>query len=110
MTIALSLYSNNCSNFSAAVLSELFRKWVYMSVVVLVLACPALPETVTSGTPAAICIVIFVCRSECTVRCGRPASSQILCTQLSMVPGYRRLPYSATNKRPTPCQRSPMSY
>ena len=63
MTIALSLYSNNCSSFSAAVLSELFRKWVYMSVVVLVLACPALPETVTSGTPAAICIVIFVCRS-----------------------------------------------
>lgn len=26
MTIAFFLYSNNCSNFSAAVLSELFRK------------------------------------------------------------------------------------
>ena len=56
-----------------------------MSVVVLVRACPALPETVTSGTPAAICIVIFVCRSECTVLVGKPAASQILCTQLSIV-------------------------
>ena len=44
-------YSNICSSFSAAVLSELFRKWLYMSVVVLVRACPALPATVTSGTP-----------------------------------------------------------
>ena len=47
-------YSNICSSFSAAVLSELFRKWLYMSVVVLVRAWPALPATVTSGTPAAI--------------------------------------------------------
>ena len=36
-----------------------------MSVVVLVRACPARPATVTSGTPAAICIVILVCRNEC---------------------------------------------
>lgn len=41
-----------------------------MSVVVLVRAWHALPATVTSGTPAAICIVILVCRSECTVLCG----------------------------------------
>ena len=60
-------YSNICSSFSAAVLSELFRKWLYISVVVLVLAWPALPATVTSGTPAAICMVMFVCRKLCTV-------------------------------------------
>ena len=66
------------SSILAAVLSELFKKWLYMSVVVLVRACPARPATVTSGTPAAICIVILVCRSECTVRCGSPAASQTL--------------------------------
>lgn len=38
-----------------------------MSVVVLVRAWPARPATVTSGTPAAICMVMLVCRSECTV-------------------------------------------
>lgn len=39
-----------------------------MSVVVLVRARPALPATVTSGTPAAM----LVCRSECTVLWGQP--------------------------------------
>ena len=52
-------YSNICSSFSAAVLSELFRKWLYISVVVLVLAWPARPATVTSGTPAASCIAFI---------------------------------------------------
>ena len=70
------------------------------SVVVLVLACPARPETVTSGTPAAICIVIFVCRREWTVRCGRPASSQTLCTQLSIVPGCRALAFLGHKQAP----------
>jgi hypothetical protein len=50
-----SVYSNSSSSFSAAVLSELFKKWLYMSVVVLVREWPARPATVTSGTPAAIC-------------------------------------------------------
>ena len=39
-------YSNICSSFSAAVLSELFRKWLYISVVVLVLAWPARPALI----------------------------------------------------------------
>lgn len=38
-----------------------FKEVTILSVVVLVLACPALSFTVTIGTPAAICIVIFVC-------------------------------------------------
>lgn len=38
-----------------------FKEVTILSVVVLVLACPARPATVTIGTPAAICIVIFVC-------------------------------------------------
>ncbi len=49
-----------------------------MSVVVLVLACPARPATVTSGAPAAICIVILVCLNECTLRCGRPAAFKFI--------------------------------
>ncbi len=60
---------------------------VYVSVVVLVLACPARPATVTSGTPAAICIVILVCLNECTLRCGRPAAFSTLSTQNSTVDG-----------------------
>ena len=63
-TTLLCFYSNSTSIFSAAVLSELLRKWLYISVVVLVGAWPARPATVTSGTPAAICMVMLVWRSE----------------------------------------------
>lgn len=57
-----------------------------MSVVVLVRAWPALPATVTSGTPAAICMVMLVWRSECTVLWGSPAASHTLCTHVYTVP------------------------
>ena len=59
-----------------------------MSVVVLVRAWPALPATVTSGTPAAIRMVMLVCLSECTVLWGSPAASHTLCTHVYTVYEY----------------------
>ena len=43
-------YSSSSSIFSAAVLPELFKKWLYMSVVVLVRACPAWRATATNSS------------------------------------------------------------
>ena len=99
--------SNTLSRTFAAVLSELFRKWLYMSVVVLVLAWPARPATVTRGTPAAICIVMFVCRRECTVLFGSPAALHILCTHDSTVDGQSPSPFSLMNTRLLFTHRSP---
>lgn len=68
-----------------------------MSVVVLVLACPARPATVTSGMPAIICRVMFVCRSECKETCGRLALVQILSSQFCMMPEFILSPFSFVN-------------
>ena len=58
-------YSNNCSNFSAADLSELFRKWLQISIVVQIRAWSALPDT-----------VLFIWRSHCC--CSRFLFSNML--------------------------------
>ena len=71
-TAPFCFYLNSFSIFSAAVLSEFLRKWLNISIVVPVRAWLALPATVTSDTPAAICIVILVCHNECTVLRGSP--------------------------------------
>ena len=60
---------------------------------------PARVETVFMSTPAINCKVMLVCLNECSVTCGKPAFSRVLCNHTMNKPGDMLVPSSVQNNR-----------